>query len=685
VQQIDAERFVARDAAITTSRLGVPSYWFESDTVSFLDTQRPLINPITGQPEVDPLTGQPAIDHQQLVTGSGNTVYLETLPIFYWPTIQTDLKRPTFYLTEAKFKHDRVFGTQVYTTWDAYQVFGLTPLVGTEWEFSADYLSERGPAGGTKFSYDRPDLFGVPGANRGVLDAWFIQDDGLDNLGRDRRALVPEEDFRGRAFYQGRHRLPYDLTLALEAGWISDRNFLEQYFEREWDEWKDQSTAIELRQILGNSSWTIGANYRVNDFFTENQWLPRGDHFWLGQDPFGLPLTWYEHTHAGFAKLRTANPPTDPTDAAKFDPLAWEIERQGERAATRQEIDFPFSAGWFRIVPYALGELAHWGEYVSGDDLQRAYGQVGVRASLPLWTAFPWAESELLNLHGLAHKVNFDVDASFAEANRDLDQFPLYDEVDDNSIEHFRRRFFFDSFGGMPGGNVPLAFDERYYAVRSGLGSWVTSPSTEIAEDLAAIRVGMRNRWQTKRGMPGQRRIIDWVVLDMRAVYFPEADRDDVGEQLGLAEYDFRWHVGDRVTLVSDGIFDLFDDGQRIVSVGGFLNRPPVGHVYLGVRSLEGPISANVLNASFSYRMSPKWITTFGTSVELGNEGNIGQQFALARIGESFLVRAGFNVDASRGSVGFNLAVEPRFWPKGRFARATSGAQVQPISPFELE
>ncbi|MEX0586417.1 MAG: hypothetical protein WD176_07225, partial [Pirellulales bacterium] len=269
VQQIDAERFVARDAAVTTSRMGIPSYWFESDSVSFQDSQRLMVNPITGQPEMDPLTGQPMVDHQQLVSGRGNTVYLETLPIFYWPTIETDLKRPTFYLTEAKFKHDRVFGTQVYTTWDTYQVFGIPPVVGTEWEFSADYLSERGPAGGTKFTYDRWDFLGVPGKNRGVLDAWFIQDDGLDNLGRDRRELVPEEEFRGRAFFQHRHRLPHDLTLSLEAGWISDRNFLEQYFEREWDEWKDQSTAIELRQILGNSSWTIGARYRVNDFFTE--------------------------------------------------------------------------------------------------------------------------------------------------------------------------------------------------------------------------------------------------------------------------------------------------------------------------------------------------------------------------------------------------------------------------------
>ena len=36
------------------------------------------------------------------------------------------------------------------------------------------------------------------------------------------------------------------------------------------------------------------------------------------------------------------------------------------------------------VTAYALGELAHWGEDLSGSDLQRAYAQVGLRASMPM-------------------------------------------------------------------------------------------------------------------------------------------------------------------------------------------------------------------------------------------------------------------------------------------------------------
>ena len=55
-----------------------------------------------------------------------------------------------------------------------------------------------------------------------------------------------------------------NLQLSAEVGWISDRNFLEQYLEREWDEQKDQTTGVELKQATDNHSWSITADARVN-------------------------------------------------------------------------------------------------------------------------------------------------------------------------------------------------------------------------------------------------------------------------------------------------------------------------------------------------------------------------------------------------------------------------------------
>jgi hypothetical protein len=197
-------------------------------------------------------------------------------------------------------------------------------------------------------------------------------------------------------------------------------------------------------------------------------------------------------------------------------------------------------------------------------------------------------------------------------------------------------------------------------------------------------KVGLRQRWQTKRGAPGQERIIDWIEFDLEGVYFPKEDEDNFGESLGLLNYDFRWHVGDRLTLLSDGYADLFGQGLRTATAGARINRPERGSLYIGIRSIEGPISSNILTGSVSYRMSEKWIFTGGASFDFASTGNIGQTFQLTRVGESALVRLGFNFDASRDNLGVNLAIEPRFLPSSRLGRV-GGVQIPPAGAYGLE
>jgi len=156
---------------------------------------------------------------------------------------------------------------------------------------------------------------------------------------------------------------------------------------------------------------------------------------------------------------------------------------------------------------------------------------------------------------------------------------------------------------------------------------------------------------------------------------------------LGLVDYNFRWHVGDRTTLVSDGYFDFFENAPKYATVGAFLNRPPRGALYMGFHSLNGPITSNVLATSYSYRMSPKWISTFGTTYDLYQARNIGQNFILTRVGESFLCVLGFNVDTSKDNVGVTLAIQPRFFQGrlGAVAGQTPGMAVPVAGAFGLE
>ncbi len=687
LQQLNAESFVAYGAAFTSSRMGVPRYWLQSETITFQDNQRPQIDPFTGGAAVDYRTGEPAVEHEMFATSRNNLLYVGGVPLFYWPVMATDLTKPTFYLDQVGVKRDDVFGTQILLDWDTYQVLGWkNPAQGTKWTFSTDWLSERGFALGTNFAYDRTELFHFNGPVRGFIDAWGIKDGGLDNLGLGRRALIPEEEYRGRLLMQHRHYLANGYQFTAQAGVISDRNFLEAYYEYEWDQLKDQNTEIDLKRYVLNSTWDIGASVRTNDFFTQTEWLPRFQHFLLGQSLLGDRLTWNAHSHVGYANLRTGEPPSaiNPSEVAKWDPLAWEAEREGIYVGSRQEISWPFQLSGLKMVPYASGELFHVGEDLSGQSLTRATGQGGLRASLPMWRVDPGVRSQLLNLNGLAHKVTFESDFLYADSSQDLDNYPLYEELDDDAIEAFRRRFYFDTFMGVPGGDVPLRFDERYYALRTGMQGWVTAPSTVIADDMMQLKGAVRQRWQTKRGMPGHERIIDWIVLNVEGTFFPKPDRDNFGESFGLLNYDFRWHIGDRLTLLSDGYADTFADGLQTASLGGRITRPERGSLYLGMRAIEGPISSSILTAAVSYRMTEKWILSGAASVDFGEVGTIGQNVAVTRVGESALLRIGAYVDSSRDNVGVSFAIEPRFLPSSQLGRV-GGVTIPPAGALGLE
>jgi hypothetical protein len=683
LQQVNRQRFEAYNAALTSSRIGIPRYWFSSQNVSVDDVQTPVVDPFTGLPLLSP-AGEPQVEHQLLATSQNNFIRLAGVPVFYWPTIATDLTEPTYYVTGMKLKNDRVFGVGVQLDWNLYQLLGIeNKPPNTKWTLSTDFFNLRGPALGTNFEYFGEGLFGAGGPYRGFIDAWGIHDDGTDNLGRDWRDLALPNDFRGRLLGRHRQYLPNEFILSAEVGLASDYNFLEQYYELEWDTFKDQSTGLELKKILGNNSFALSSDVRPNGFVTDTEWLPRGDHFIFGQPLLFDRLTWHAHTSVGYARMREASGPFDPAQVAVVSPLPWEEDVQGIRAATRHEIDLPLDVGPAKVVPYVLGEAAYWGEDLSGQDLTRGYAQAGVKASIPVWRADPLVTSELFNLTGLAHKITYEAEFLYAEASQDLADLPLYDALDDNASEFTRRQMAVRTFGQAQGTFVPLSFDERFFALRSNLQGSVSSP-VEIADDQVQFRMGVNQRWQSKRGLPGQQRIIDWIVLDVHAVLFPDSARDNFGAAVGLVDYDFQWHVGDRLTLLSDGFFDGYDQGLRQATIGGLISRPEYGNVYVGFRSTEGPISSNIATGSLSYRMSEKWIATAGASWDFGTAGNIGQNFALTRVGESFLIRLGFNFDASRDNLGATFGIEPRFLPNARLGRV-GGVQIPPAGALGLE
>ena len=671
--------FSADESFITTSLIGLPRYRVQVGSAELLahpapqtdEYNRPVLND----------QGQPVVDQNYEVRTRGNTVFMDQFPVFIAPALSANLNSNKYYLNDFRVGSDSVFGVQVDTGWDLYQILGLdTPPEGTAWDLKLDYLSKRGFGHGTGLRWDNRTVGNAGSYNgtmSGMVDYYGIYDTGKDDLSIYRSGMEPPQNYRYRLFGQHRQTLDAadwfggDIQFQAEVGWNSDRWFIPQYFPDEWDTRKNETTELELKQMIDNRSMALRGEVRLNDFLTETQWYPKFDHYWLGQN-LGDALTWSEHTSLGYGDIHVTTLPTasqNPDGAWRY--LPWEVDSngnplraQGGRFITRHELAWPIQLGGLKLTPYLLGEAGYWGEDMAGNDISRLFGQVGFRSSLAMTGVAPDVRSEFWNLNGLAHKASLDIHGFYAHSSKDLSEFPLYDRLDDDSIEAFRRRMFPYIFPGAmtiaPDPALPWKYDVRSYALRTGMQGWVTAPSMEIADDLFMFQVALNQRFQTKRGGIARQRIVDWFRFDTRLSVFPKKDRDNFGELVGLLDYDSRWQVGDRLAFTSTGMFDFFDQPLQFATFAAELDRSNGDAMYLGVHWLGNPgVPQTNLIASYDYRMTDCWRSALTMTMDLSKASNINQSFDIVRRGESFEILGGFSYNYATEVWGMHFGVNP--------------------------
>ena len=672
IRQNARNEFHASNAWTSASSFGRPGYRIQSSDI-FVEPYyaEPLDLPRIGgefdSSRFDPATGAPIYRETPYLTALNNTFLVDTpiasdVPIGYVPFVAGTADAPNIPIRRLEFTSDRVFGAQLRTSWDLLTLLGSEEPPGTKLNLDLNYFSKRGPSVGLSGNYVANDLFGLPGRafGEGLLN--YIHDSGNDNLGLDRRSLNFPESNRGRLNWRHMQDLPDGFMLRGEFGYLSDRNYLEQYYESEFDTGKDIETLFGLQQQQDNWQWNLLVRPQLFEFENNTQWLPRGDFTFLGEPLLGGWLSWSSHSMAGYAQLNQADPPNVPGDV--FSPLPYYADRNGGLAMTRHELSAPLNLGPFNLVPYVWGEAAGWSNSFTGNSIDRLVGSVGVRGSIQFAKYMPWVQSRILGLNGLAHKMVFDLDWSLTESNRGLSSIPQWNEFDDNAQERFRQRLLTNTFGGalpLVPGFATSPFDPRYYAVRSGAGSSVTAPWHELVDDLHVIRLGWRNRWQTKVGPPERPHVKDWMTLDLEMSLFPDSTRDNFGKTAGLLGARYAWHAGERTSLLANGLFDPFPGGMEMWNFGVLNQRSARGSLYAGVRQVKGSgLDSRILTLSSSYAMSDKWIGTAGTAFDLAEGRNRGQSLTLTRIGADFLFHFGANVDTSKNNFGVAISVEPR-------------------------
>jgi len=663
LRQVGDGLFTAKNAMVTTSQLGEPTYSLRSRTLKFDQrVSRPF--------------GSSDSTYRQVVVAENNYIAARNVPVFYWPWIATDVDDPTFYIKNFSYGNSSRNGHTVKTLWNPFQILNIRRPDGVDGDVNVTWMEKRGLGHGTNFRYNLHSFCTIPGQTAGSFAYWGIHDRGTDQLGGARHSVGFPHSYRYRLHWLHQHKMnlslpviggPWDVRA--EVGKTSDRNFLNSYFNSLWNTSENATTAIDLTRRQGNQTFGLSAEYALDKHYSNANWLPRFDHYWIGQSLFNDYLTWYEHTRIGLVNYHTATRPSDPVDNRLFAYLPWEnngnADGTGLAFSTRHELDLPIQAGIFKVVPYVLGDFSVWGKDQSGDAVDRLYGQAGVRVNLPLWKVVPNVSSRMWYVNGLAHKIDFDAEYLYAQSNRAMENLTLTDPLDHWSVDDFRRRYLAHnpvvSSPGMPP-SLLRQFDPRYYAYRSGIASNVSAGNMEIADDLQMFRFGMTHRFQTKRGSVGKRHILDWITFSTHLNLYPQSEHN-FGQNIGLVDYNFLWHVGDRFSLFSEGLYDFFNHGQNLTRVGGVWNRPNRGSFSVMIDQLSGVGQERTyLTTGLSYTMNEKYSMSYMTSYDIrDNWRNVGHNFMFVRTGESFRLLVGAVYSEALSEWSFSAGIEPVF------------------------
>ncbi len=440
LRQLGPNTFHGTHVWSTTSPYGKPGVRVQSTDVFLEERERqqsPIFGPDANEPQqVNPATGEPDPQTQNWITSLNNVFFVEDVPLFYLPYISAPADKSEIPLQSILFSQDSIFGTTIRTMWDPFKLFGFMDPKGAQWSLLGDYFSRRGPAVGLLGKYKGENLFGIPGKYFGEMNSLYVHDVGTDDLGADRPSITPSTQNRGIFEMRHEQQLPNGFTFIAEAGWQSDRNFQDSYFQSEFDRGKDIETLLYLKQQQSNWAWT--AIVRPNDqpFEYETQWLPRGDLYVLSQPLFNGLMTYSQHTSGAYAEVHLGDPPSS---QEVFTPISYFAPTHGADLMTRQQLDAPFSLGPINIVPHVMGEAAYWGDSFNGEPVSRLSANLGLKSSMEMWRAFPEVQSDIFNLNGLAHKIVFETDYEYTSVNRSLSNISQWNELDDNAQERFQR------------------------------------------------------------------------------------------------------------------------------------------------------------------------------------------------------------------------------------------------------
>ncbi len=621
VRQLSTAEFFAREANVSASEFHTPHVSLGAERIFLTDTTpRDPSGRVTGL-----LSGR--------YRAYDATLNVDGVPIAYWPYSQGDLQQAQNLVQSVRFAYSDDFGATFESKWYLFSLLGMEKPKGVDGILRLDYFSERGPGVGIDLNYEQPDYYGM-------FRGYYIHDQGSDNLG-PYRGGPPDTENRGRLTIRHRQFLPGKIELTVEASWISDPNFLEEYFRREFETQKEQETLLYLKKQQDNWAITTLAQWRVIDFLTQTEHLPDAGFNWIGEPLLGGIANFYNDSRIGLVRYR-------PDDRLVYDKgTDGYRSRVVFRGDTRNEIDVPIKLGDVNLVPFAMGRSSVWDDSPLEGGLDRQFGMIGGRLGTQFWRVFPDAESRVLDVNGVRHVIRPQATAWMSATNTDSrDLYP------------------FDQY-------------------------------VENINDFYGTSVALRNSWQTKRGGPGQWRNVDWMKFDLELNLFGNQPRQPLFwshyHTLPIGRYydsrpedsiarnhikaDYMYRISDTTAVLSDANVDLNDGSLDLFNISYAVERTPRSSYFAGYRYI-GPTDSHLIGGGFNYLLNEKHTVGLRAYYDL-DRGEL-EQLDLAVIRKFPRFNAGLTFGLNNIEEDFNVGVS--LWPEGAPGTAIGSRQFTALS-----
>ncbi|MGH7176023.1 MAG: LPS assembly protein LptD, partial [Tepidisphaeraceae bacterium] len=629
IRQLSVGEYRTEKVELSTSQFATPSYSIKADRAYVRQEE----------------TGDPRYGTRTSYTARDATIDLFGLPVFYTPVVSGALTDRGSALRSLYFEDSNRFGPSVRSEWGLFESLGVLPPEDLDITYKLEYLGDRGPAGGIGATYQGGYITETTRQAwdfQGRMDSYIIDDHGTDDLGKDRLKVEPPDQIRGKILWEHQHFFPGDWQAQVRMGYLSDPTFLEEYFEREFDQSQQYEAAAYLKRQRDTEALTLLITFQPNGFPTVSNQLqeqaaveryPEIGYHRIG-DSIGDSLTLFSDNTFAALQFRTS----DATLAEEgFAPgqspgipsyaQTGTTESTTFRADFREEIDWPLALGRFKVVPYVVGRYTPYSDSPDGGSENRFLVAAGLRVATAFWRVDDTAESNLFDIHRVRHVIEPEMNLFTSYSTVDRDDLFIYDE------------------------------------------------NVDAINDISAAQFAIRQRWQTKRGGAGNFRSVDFFTLNVELNLFAnqpsESDLNPAGFR-GLFFFsdpeasiprnslnaDALWRVSDTTAILSDVQYNLDQFELATTSIGLAVQRDPRVSYFIGARYI-GQINSTLGNFAVDYELSPKYAILFAQSFNFSEEQNQDTRVTVIRKFDHFALTFTYFYDAVEDDSGFRFGLIP--------------------------